>query len=71
MGVAIVIPAKKILETLYHPELVQMRKEFDEKAGESNLPTGDSAIPKKQAFTKEDFEEALKNASRKTDSPKS
>jgi len=30
MGVSIVVPAKKILETLYHPDLVKMRKEFVE-----------------------------------------
>jgi hypothetical protein len=27
MGVSIIVPAKKILETLYHPELVALRKE--------------------------------------------
>lgn len=31
MGVSIVVPAKKILETLYHPELVAMRKEHYQK----------------------------------------
>lgn len=31
MGIAIVIPAQKILEVLYHPELVAMRAEQDEK----------------------------------------
>jgi hypothetical protein len=36
MGVSIVIPAKKILEVLHHPELVQMRKERDEKTREAN-----------------------------------
>jgi hypothetical protein len=27
MGVSIIVPAKKILETLYNPELVALRKE--------------------------------------------
>ncbi len=31
MGVSIIIPAKKVLEVLYHPELVQMRKEMYER----------------------------------------
>jgi hypothetical protein len=65
MGVAIVIPARKILETLFHPELVQMRKKMDETIRDSNLPTADAATPKKQSFTKEDFETALKKVSRK------
>jgi len=29
MGIAIVIPAQKILEVLYHPELVAMRENQD------------------------------------------
>jgi hypothetical protein len=31
MGVSIVIPAKKILEVLYHPDLVSSRKEHYER----------------------------------------
>jgi hypothetical protein len=31
MGISIVVPAKKILETLYHPELVALRNEQDER----------------------------------------
>jgi hypothetical protein len=30
MGISIVVPAKKILETLYHPELVALRDKQDE-----------------------------------------
>jgi hypothetical protein len=31
MGISIVVPAKKILETLYHPELVALRDEQDDR----------------------------------------
>ena len=37
MGIAIVIPAQKILDVLYHPELVAMREEQDEKFRKANL----------------------------------
>jgi len=46
IGVSIVVPAKKILETLYHPELVAMRKEHYQKDKAANaessvdLPNG-------------------------------
>jgi hypothetical protein len=30
MGVSIIIPAKKILEVLYHPDLVALRKSQDD-----------------------------------------
>ena len=62
MGVSIVIPAKKILETLYHPQLVARRKEWWEST-KKDSPTTDSTI--KPELTKEQFEAALKKASRK------
>jgi hypothetical protein len=37
MGIAIVIPAQKILEVLYHPELVALREEQDDRFREANL----------------------------------
>ncbi|MGA7506202.1 MAG: hypothetical protein WBW57_18850 [Candidatus Sulfotelmatobacter sp.] len=63
MGISIVVPAKKILEVLYHPELVAMRKEHLEKGKSANLPTSDSVVAK--PFTKEEFEVTLKKVSRK------
>jgi hypothetical protein len=63
MGVSIVVPAKKILEVLYHPELAAMRKEHYEKEKHSDSAAADSAFAK--PFTKEDFEAALKKVSRK------
>jgi hypothetical protein len=35
MGIAIVVPAKKIREVLYHPELVEMRRAWDKEANEA------------------------------------
>lgn len=37
MGIAIVIPAQKILEVLYHPELVALRKGQDDKLTKQSL----------------------------------
>lgn len=65
MGVAIVVPAKKILEVLYHPELVQMRKELEQKELKKKYPVADSALKKGTRFTRDDFEAALKKVSRK------
>jgi hypothetical protein len=62
MGVSIVVPAKKILEVLHHPELAAMRKEHYEKE-KSASTTADTSFAK--PFTKEDFEAALKKATRK------
>jgi hypothetical protein len=64
MGISIIIPAKKILEVLYHPELIEMRKKAKEKHNEKNYPVADSSITA-ATFTQVDFEEALKKASRK------
>lgn len=63
MGVSIVVPAKKILEVLYHPQLSAMRKDHYEKIKKSENSTADSAFVK--PFTKEDFETAVKKATRK------
>ncbi len=63
MGISIIVPAKKILEVLYHPELVAMRREHLEKDKQSNLPAADSALAK--PLTKEEFEATLKKVSRK------
>jgi len=70
LGIGIVVPASKIRETLYHPELVASRKEMEEMINKRSVPGVDSAkLKDKEAeqviFTKEDFEAALKKASRK------
>jgi hypothetical protein len=43
MGVSIVVPAKKILETLYHPQLVAMRRAFCDDLKRNN-PTSDTSF---------------------------
>jgi len=59
-----VVQATKIIEIINRPELLAMRKRFDEEFTRDRLPTPDSA-KKEINFTKADFEQALKKASRK------
>jgi hypothetical protein len=75
LGIAIVVPASKILETINQPGLEELRKQGDEMAAKQGVPGVDSVKTKKQEaesqpFTKGDFESALKKASRKIE-PKS
>jgi hypothetical protein len=63
MGVSIVIPAKKILEVLHHPELVAMRKEHYENEQKEIRPVADVAGD--NPFTRTDFEETLRKGSGK------
>ena len=66
MGVSIVVPAQKIKEILYQQELVEMRNEVDKEIANESGPTQDSELKKPDhVFTKQDFETALKKASRK------
>ena len=67
MGIGIVVPAVKILETINREELVAIRKEGERLVSRSMVPGTDSAKPKleTQEFTQRDFEAALKKASRK------
>ncbi len=66
MGIGIVVPAKKILETINHPELEQMRMEAEKDWKKQTFPTLDSSMKENQEekpFTREDFEDALKKVS--------
>jgi hypothetical protein len=67
-GVAMVVPAVKILETINQEGLVIMRRAEERRATRGMVPGMDSVKPKtnSQPFTKDDFESALKKASRKT-----
>jgi hypothetical protein len=70
-GIAIVVPAIKIYETLYRPELVAMRKgqELEELSrgipGTDLQPSKNKSAGASETFTKDEFENALKKASRK------
>jgi hypothetical protein len=71
-GIAMVVPAYKIIEALNRPELVERREKMDENIRKRGMPGLDSAMRDKQAtttdgkpFAAEDFETALKKASRK------
>lgn len=73
LGIGVVVPASKILETINSPRMEDMRQEYEEivlrNKKKKNAPGTDMATPKKEeTFSKEDFEAALKKASRKIDS---
>ena len=65
MGIAIVVPATKILEIINMPEVKNEREARDNELIQKSLPTED--LLKSEPFTKADFEDALRKASRKTD----
>ncbi|HEY6351881.1 MAG TPA: hypothetical protein VI636_20990 [Candidatus Angelobacter sp.] len=70
LGICIVTPALKILETLYREELVKRRREQERNLIRKSVPGMDSAkTDTKTQFTQEDFNNALKQVSRKI-SPK-
>lgn len=70
MGISVVVPAQKIWEVLHHPELIKMRERIDDQLERENYPTVDKVVAKakdnEEPFTRDDFETALKKASRRT-----
>ena len=62
MGIAIVVPAYKILEVINQPEIVSMREKIIKEQQQRQLPTADSTSV---SLTEESFEDALKKVSRK------
>jgi hypothetical protein len=65
MGISIIVPAQQILETLYQPKLVELRKQIREDKRKDGLPTQDIAKKRDEVFTRKDFEDALEKVSRK------
>lgn len=64
-GIALVVPADKIIETLNHPRLVEMREKNVRDNDDDDLPVEDFADDEDTPeFTEEDFEEALRKVSR-------
>jgi hypothetical protein len=70
MGIATATPAEELKKILFGDALMAGRKQNDQEILKKNEPKNDSAFPE-QPFTQEDFEAALKKASRKIDSPNS
>jgi hypothetical protein len=72
MGISPMVPAHKIKEILMQPELLDMVKKVNEEmaAKRHSNAVEDFATEKAAPFTKDDFEDALKKASRKI-TPKS
>jgi hypothetical protein len=65
LGIAIAIPAKKILDILNRSELVAMRKEEEQRSSEAEGTTTADHGFQENPITRQDFEAALKKASRK------
>lgn len=65
MGIAVAIPAQEIRKILFSEDMVNKRREIDrERAKTKNQITEDDAFSGKP-FTKDEFEDALKKATRK------
>jgi hypothetical protein len=68
MGIAPVVPASKILEVIFQPELVELMDKINAEMKAKNQKGAKldfAETEKKQPFTKDDFEAALKKVSRK------
>jgi hypothetical protein len=71
MGIAIVIPATKIVQVINQPYYAEVRKRHEDEAREKDLPTPDMIDEEDETpvFTEEDFEKALEKVTRR-DKPK-
>lgn len=67
MGVAIVVPASKIDETLRHPTLTEMQEIAFRARKDASLPTTDAAVD--DSLTKRSFKAALRKVSRRVVEP--
>ena len=64
MGIALVTPIGELITMLNSDELKKQRRKSEEVFAKQKAPTLDSGFPER-SFTKDDFESALKKASRK------
>jgi hypothetical protein len=73
MGIAPVVPASKISEVIFQPELVKIMEDVnaDMKAQNQKGAELDFADSKQEPFTQQDFENALTKVTRKVESSKS
>jgi hypothetical protein len=69
MGIGIVVPVEKIVETIKQPKIVDADRLEEERLKKQNLPTMDTVPESQQSFTRDDFEAALRKVSRKPPSP--
>ena len=67
MGIATATPSTELHKIIFGDRLVEHRKKHDEEIKKKLGTTSDSEFPERQ-MSKEEFEEALKKASRKIDS---
>jgi hypothetical protein len=67
MGISVIVPAKKIKEVLFMPEQVEQRRTIEAKrrAEDESAALDTGFTGNEPEFTKEDFENALKRASRR------
>jgi hypothetical protein len=68
MGIAIVVPAQKILETINSPKLMEIHKQMEDRERKKSIPGMDADTKSKEqshGLTRTEFESALKKATRK------
>jgi len=71
MGISAMVPAQKIVEIISHPELVEMRKKWDEDViakqndGVTSFDSISEDVETPPPFTRQDFEADLRKASRR------
>jgi len=66
MGIAVVVPAQKIMEAVNQEELVELRKRIEEQAQQQRAPTPDDVSTE---LTEEEFRDTLKKVSRPEEAP--
>ncbi len=65
MGIGIVVPIEKVIEVMNQPKITKSEQQMAAERREKNLPSLDMVDVPDPPFTKDDFEDALKRASRR------